>query len=54
MVDMPYFMTNDEWFYYDYKTKKYKLTEKAPYKVKKSYEDFYSNIYGGKNEHNKN
>ena len=46
----PYFMENPEWFYFDEEDFTYKLTDKAPDKAKKSYEDFYSNIYGGKNE----
>lgn len=51
MVDMPYFMTNPNWYYYDYKDAVYKLTEKAPEKARQSYKDFYSQVYGGrKNE----
>lgn len=48
MVDKPYFMTNEKWFYYDYEKKLYKLTDEAPEKAKKSYKEFYANIYGGK------
>ena len=44
MIDMPYFMNNDEWYYFDYKQKKYKLTDKAPDKAKKSYEEFYKEL----------
>ena len=51
MVDMPYFMTNSKWYYYDYKEAVYKLTSEAPEKAKSSYESFYSQVYGGwKNE----
>ena len=45
-VDMPYFMTNNEWFYFDLKKKKYVLTDKAPDKAKKSYKEFYKIIEG--------
>ena len=41
MLDMPYFMENDEWYYFDGDLKKYVLTDKAPEKVKESYEEFY-------------
>ena len=36
---MPYFMTNDEWFYFD--GKKFVLTDKAPEKAKESLKEFY-------------
>lgn len=38
---IPYFMKNEEWYYYDYESLKYKLTDKATDKAKKSYEEFY-------------
>ena len=41
MLDMPYFMENDEWYYFDGDLKKYVLTDKAPEKAKESYEEFY-------------
>lgn len=47
MTDMPYFMTQEDWYYYDYTLKKYKLTSKAPQKAKDSYKAFYSQVYGG-------
>lgn len=37
----PYFMNNDDWYYYDYEEKKYKLTDKAPQKAIESYNEFY-------------
>lgn len=40
-VEKPYFMSNEDWFYFDEKEFKYKLTEKATEKARKSYEDFY-------------
>ena len=41
-TEKPFFLTNSEWFYFDEKEWKYKLTEKATSEAKKSYEDFYS------------
>lgn len=44
MIDtgMPYFMTNKEWYYYDEKEEKYKLTDKAPKEAIESYKEYYS------------
>ena len=44
MKDMPvpYFYTNEEWFYYDEKEEKYILTSKAPEEAIRSYYKFYS------------
>lgn len=39
---MPYFMENEEWYYYDEEEEIYKLTDKAPYKAKQSYYEFYA------------
>lgn len=50
MVDMPYFMENEKWFYFDTSEKNYKLTDKAPKKARESYEEFYSEVYGEKNQ----
>lgn len=41
LLEMPYFLTNKDWFYYDDEEKIYKLTDKAPERARKSYEDFY-------------
>lgn len=38
---MPYFMENEEWYYYDEKEEIFKLTDKAPEKAKESYRQFY-------------
>lgn len=46
---MPYFMTNKEWYYFDAKDFKYKLTDKAPKKAVDSYKEFYKEVYGGSN-----
>ncbi len=37
----PYFMNNPEWYYHDKKDFCYKLTDKAPPKAIKSYNEFY-------------
>jgi hypothetical protein len=44
MVDMPYFMENEEWFFFDAKKGKYFLTEKATQKAKESYLSFYKQV----------
>lgn len=44
MLDMPYFMENEEWYKYDWKKEKYVLTDKAPQKAKESYEKFYKEL----------
>ncbi len=37
----PYFMKNKDWYYYDLKTGRYKLTDKAPKKAIDSYNEYY-------------
>ena len=37
----PYFMNRSEWYYFDEKEFCYKLTEKAPFFARQSYERFY-------------
>ena len=41
MQDKPYFMTNNEWYYFDEEEFKYMLTDKAPKEALLSYEEFY-------------
>lgn len=41
IMEEPYFMTNEEWYYHDPVEHKYKLTEKAPKKAVESYKKFY-------------
>lgn len=41
VLTKPYFMENEEWYYYDYENLKYKLTDKAPKEAVKSYQEFY-------------
>lgn len=40
--DIPYFMMNEKWYYYDYKEMKYKLTKYATKKAIESYKQFYN------------
>ena len=40
MINMPYFMTNKEWFTEDSKTGETKLTEKAPPEAVKSFKKY--------------
>lgn len=40
----PYFMKNKDWYYYDVKTGKYKLTNKAPKKAIDSYNEYYKQL----------
>lgn len=51
MLDMPYFMQDPEWYYFD--GKKFVLTEKAPEEAKKSLKEYYKDeekmLYGMKN-----
>ena len=38
----PFFMENEDWFYFDEEEFCYKLTDKAPHEAIKSYDDFYA------------
>ena len=38
-ISMPYFMSNSDWYYEE--GDKYKLTDKAAPKARKSYEEYY-------------
>lgn len=40
LLEEPYYMTNEEWYYFDEKECCYKLTDKAPPEAKKSYEEY--------------
>ena len=46
MIDEPYFMTNEKWYFYDYDEKKYKLADNVSKKVKDSYEEYYNELEG--------
>ena len=39
MLDMPFFMTNNDWYFFD--GERFVLTENAPDKAKESLEQFY-------------
>lgn len=41
MIDRPYFMENQKWYYFDAEEFKFKLTEEAPQKAVESYKEFY-------------
>lgn len=41
IVEMPYFMTNEDWYYYDDEEEIFKLTDKAPKEAIESYIEFY-------------
>ena len=43
-IDEPYFMTNEEWYYFDTKDKIYKLTDNAPDKEIKRNKEFYKQL----------
>jgi hypothetical protein len=44
MLPEPYFMTNEEWYYFDEESFMYKLTDKAPQRAQESYTEFYSEL----------
>lgn len=44
----PYFLTNEDWYYFDEDEFRYKLTDKAPEKAVESYKQFYSDEYSDK------
>ena len=44
VLTKPFFLTNEKWYYYDYKELKYKLTDKAPKEAIESYNKFYKKI----------
>lgn len=40
MKDMPYFMTDNRWYEFDFKKRLFVLTKEAPEKAKESYEEY--------------
>ncbi len=42
--EIPYFLTNEEWFYFDEENYHYVLTTKAPPKAVESYKEFYKEL----------
>lgn len=47
-VKQPYFLTNEDWYYFDENEFRYKLTDKAPEEAVESYKQFYSDEYSDK------
>ena len=43
-IQVPYFIENEEWYYYDERDEIYKLTDKATKEAIKSYEEFYKEL----------
>lgn len=41
--EVPYFITNEDWYYYDEDDEMYKLTDKATNEAIKSYNEYYGN-----------
>lgn len=44
IIDKPFFMSNKDWYQFDYKKKIYILTDEAPEKAKESYDEFYKGL----------
>ena len=44
LLEEPYFMTNEEWYYHDKKKNRLFLTDKAPKKAQESYKEYYAQI----------
>ena len=40
----PYFMENEDWYYFDEEEFIYKLTDKAPKKARESYDEYYKEV----------
>lgn len=40
MLDRPYFMSNPNWYYFDFDEKEYKITKEATKEAKQSYEEY--------------
>lgn len=47
VLDMPYFMENKEWYYFDAKKQRFVLTEKATEKAKQSFKEYYEELERG-------
>lgn len=48
MRDMPYFMSNNEWFEFDFERRMFILTALAPDKAKQSYEEYRKELKEGR------
>lgn len=40
MLDRPYFMENEKWYYFDFNKKSFVLTKDAPKEAEKSYKEY--------------
>lgn len=50
MIDMPYFMTNEKWYKFDYKKRMYVLTAEAPKEAKESYDEYMKELNHGRKD----
>lgn len=44
IVEEPYFMSNDDWYYFDEDKGRYMIKESAPLSAKESYKEFYKEL----------
>ena len=44
LIDIPYFMTNEDWYYFDAEEGIYKMNDSAPTSAKESYKEFYADL----------
>ena len=47
IIPEPYFMKNKDWYYFDEDEFVYRLADKATEEAKKSYEEYYREVYEG-------
>lgn len=47
ILEQPYFMQNENWYYFDENDFRYKLTDKAPQKAQESYKEYYEELENG-------
>lgn len=47
MLDRPYFMEKDDWYYFDFTKRRFALTDKAPKQADQSLKDFYADVENG-------
>lgn len=44
IIDEPYFMSNEDWYYYDKEKRTFVLTDSAPKSAIESYKEYYKKI----------